>query len=109
MTDVLDQLTIDDFKDQKGKIFELFGPGGRIEITLLDARPSPYPTPTLVRRHPFAILFVAPKQPSLAAQVYNIRHPVRGIIEGVFLTPVVPAAQDMERARDVRFYEAVFN
>lgn len=106
---MLDLLTCEDFAAHKGKTFELFGPGGRVEIRLLDARPSPYAKGSLVARQPFAILFVAPSHPSLGMELYNIKHPVKGLMEGVFITPVAPALQDMERSKDVRFYEAVFN
>jgi hypothetical protein len=105
---VLDQLTCEDFTPHKGQTFELFGPGGRVEIKLLDARPSPHPSATLLRRKPFAILFVAPKEPSLGMELYNIKHPVKGLMEGIFITPVVPAVQDLEKAQELRFYEAVF-
>jgi hypothetical protein len=106
---VLDMLTCEDFAAHKGETFELFGPGGRVEIRLLDARPSPYPSATLLRRKPFAILFVAPREPSLGMELYNIKHPVKGLMEGVFITPVVPAVQDLEKAQDLRFYEAIFS
>ncbi len=106
---MLDQLTCEDFAAHKGETFELFGPGGRVEIKLLDARPSPYAKGSLVARQPFAILFVAPPHPSLGMELYNIKHPVKGLLEGVFITPVAPSAQDMERAKEVRFYEAIFN
>ena len=102
-------MTCEDFTAHKGRTFELFGPGGRVEVKLLDARPSPYPSASPLRRKPFAILFVAPKEPLLGMELYNIRHPVKGLMEGVFITPVAPAAQDMERAQDFRFYEAVFS
>lgn len=105
---MLDQLTYEDFKDQKGKTFVLEGTGGRVEMTLLDARLSPYPAMP-ARRRGFAILFVAPKDPSLANQMYNIRHPEKGLMEGVFITPVVPPVQDLDKLKEVRIYEAVFN
>lgn len=41
--------------------------------------------------------------------MYNIRHPKKGLMEGVFITPVVPPAQDLEKLKEVRIYEAVFN
>lgn len=106
---MLDQLNYDDFKDYRGKAFDLHGSGGRVEITLLDARLSPYLRTSLVRRQPFAILFAAPREPALGSTLYTIAHPGRGLIEGIFLSPVVPPEEDIERTRHLRFYEAVFN
>lgn len=105
---MLDRLTYDDFKDHRGETFTLEGVGGRVEMRLLDVRLSPYPQmPT--RRHAFAILFAAPTEPSLANQMYNIRHPSKGLMEGVFITPVAPPPQFMNQLNEVRIYEAVFN
>lgn len=106
---MLDQLSFDDFKDYRGKTFNLMGPGGTVEITLLDVRKSTHPKSSLVRRHAFAILFVAPATHPLGSQMYNIIHPTRGVMEGMFINPVVPPAQDFEKTKDVRFYEAIFN
>lgn len=105
---MLDRLTYEDFKDHRGKTFVLEGVGGRVEMTLLDARLSPYPQMP-ARRRAFAILFVAPKDPSLANQMYNIRHPGKGLMEGVFITPVPPPPQFLDQMSEVRVYEAVFN
>lgn len=105
---MLDQLTYDDFKDHCGKTFDLHGSGGRVAITLLDARLSPYLRTSLVRRHPFAILFAAPREPALGSALYTIAHPERGLLEGVFLSPVLPPPEDAEKTRHVRFYEAIF-
>ncbi len=106
---MLGQLTYDDFKDLKGRPFDLQGPGGRVEVTLLDVRLSPYSPASRIGRHAFAILFVAPKDPPLGARVYNIVHPRLGLMEGVLINPVVPPAADLDRTREVRFYEVVFN
>ena len=106
---MLAELSFDDFKDHRGDTFVIEGPGGRLDITLVAARLSPYGSPGLLRRHPFAILFTAPPTPDLGAQVYNIRHPAKGLMEGVFINPVVPAAADMEKAKGLRLYEAIFN
>lgn len=106
---MLAELSFDDFKDHRGQTFVVEGPGGRVEATLVAVRLSPYESSGLLRRHPFAILFTAPPTPDLGAQVYNIRHPSKGVMEGVFINPVVPAAIDQPKAQGVRFYEAVFN
>ncbi|WP_026872150.1 DUF6916 family protein [Inquilinus limosus] len=106
---MLAELSFDDFKDHRGKTFVVEGPGGRVEATLMAVRLSPYGSPGLLRRHPFAILFTAPASPDLGSQVYNIRHPSKGLMEGVFINPVVPAAVDAAKAQGLRFYEAVFS
>lgn len=106
---MLAELSYEDFKDHRGETFVVEGPGGRVEVTLMAVRLSPHGSPGLLRRHPFAILFSAPPEPDLGSQVYNIRHPARGVMEGVLISPVVPAVQDMAAARHLRFYEAVFN
>ncbi|MDR6293402.1 MULTISPECIES: DUF6916 family protein [Inquilinus] len=106
---MLAELSFDDFKDHRGGTFVVEGTGGRVEATLVAARLSPYASPGLLRRHPFAILFTAPAASDLGPQVYNIRHPEKGLMEGVFINPVVPAAADIAQAKDIRFYEAVFN
>lgn len=105
---MLDRLTYEDFETEIGKTFVLEGAGGRVEMTLLSARPSPYPSLPGLRRA-FAILFVAPPTPLLDNQMYNIRHPRKGLMEGVFITPVVPAAQDIAALNGKRVYEAVFS
>ena len=105
---MLAELSFDDFKDHTGRTFVVEGPGGRVEATLVAVRLSPYGSPGLLRRHPFAILFTAPPTPDLGAQVYNIRHPSRGLLEGVLISPVVPAAADLPKVQGLRFYEAVF-
>lgn len=105
---MLDQLTYEDFKDDIGKRFVLEGVGGRVEMELISARLSPYPA-LPARRRGFAILFVTAPTPALDNQMYNIRHPRKGLMEGVFITPVFPAAEDMERLNGRRVYEAVFN
>ncbi|MCG6122849.1 MAG: hypothetical protein MEP57_09115 [Microvirga sp.] len=105
---MLDRLTFDDFKDYRGATFALEGAGGNVEMRLLDVRLSPYPQmPT--RRRAFAILFTAPREPSLANRMYNIRHPAKGLMEGVFITPIAPPPQFLDQLNDVRIYEAVFN
>jgi len=106
---MLAELSFDDFKDHTGRTFVVEGPGGRVEATLVAARLSPYGSPGLLRRHPFAILFTAPPVPELGAQVYNIRHPAKGLMEGVLINPVAPAAADALKAQGLRFYEAVFS
>ncbi|MCC5979251.1 MAG: hypothetical protein JJU21_14415 [Salinarimonas sp.] len=105
---MLDKLTYDDFKDYRGKTFMLEGIGGQVEMRLLDVRRSPYSgLPT--QRQPFAILFVAPDKPALAGKMYNIRHPGRGLVEGMFISPVLPPPQFLQETREMRFYEAIFN
>lgn len=104
---MLDQLTYEDFQTAVNETFTLEGLGGSVEMTLISARLSPYPgLPN--RRRAFAILFVAPPSPILDNQMYNIRHPRKGLIEGVFITPVVPSAQDVASLNGKRVYEAVF-
>lgn len=105
---MLDRLTYEDFEKDVGKTFVLEGVGGRVEMQLISARLSPYPAMPNMRR-PFAILFVAPPTPVLDNQMYNIRHPKKGLMEGVFITPVVPAAQDIASLNGKRVYEAVFS
>ncbi|MGJ3262653.1 MAG: DUF6916 family protein [Salinarimonas sp.] len=105
---MLDQLTYEDFKDETGKTFVLEGTGGRVEMELIGARLSPYPG-LPARRRAFAILFITPPTPILDNQMYNIRHPKKGLMEGVFITPVVPAMQDVGKLNGKRVYEAVFN
>jgi len=105
---MLDSLTYEDFENFRGKTFTLEGVGGRVEMQLLDVRRSPH-SGLPSKRHPFAILFAAPTTPELANQMYNIRHPGRGMIEGIFITPVLPPVQFIQQTRDVRFYEAIFN
>lgn len=106
---VLAQLTYEDFKDHRGKTFELQGTGGRVEITLLDVRLSPFPKGVKTMRQAFAILFAAPREPFLGDGMYNIRHPKRGVMEGIHIKPVMPPAADVEKTKHVRFYEAIFN
>ena len=106
---MLAELSFDDFKDHRVQTFVVEGPGGRVQPTLVAVRLSPYGSPGLLRRHPFAILFTAPPVPDLGAQVYNIRHPSKGLMEGVLISPVVPAAVDAPKAQGLKFYEAVFN
>lgn len=105
---MLDKLTYDDFKDYRSKTFTLEGIGGQVEMRLLDVRLSPYPG-LPGQRQPFAILFVAPDKPALDGQMYNIRHPRRGLVEGMFITPVVPPPEFIQQTREMRFYEAIFN
>lgn len=105
---MLDRLTYEDFKNYSGKTFTLEGMGGQVEMQLLDVRRSPYPgLPN--QRHPFAILFTAPAKPELGNRMYNIRHPGRGMIEGIFITPIVPPPEFIQQTREIRFYEAIFN
>lgn len=105
---MLDRLTYEDFENFRGKTFTLEGIGGQVEMQLLDVRRSPY-SGLPSQREPFAILFTAPATPGLANQMYNIRHPGRGLIEGIFITPVLPPPQFIQQTREIRFYEAIFN
>ena len=105
---MLDKLTYDDFKDHRGQTFTLEGTGGQVEMRLLDVRLSPY-SGLPSQRQPFAILFAAPVNPPLEGQMYNIRHPGRGLVEGMFISPVLPPPQFMQETREIRFYEAIFN
>ena len=102
MGDMLDKLTVADFKGRMGETFRAAAPGSTVDLVLAEVTDlagrfegdGP-------RRTPFSLIFRGPVQPFLPQQIYPLDNDVLGRLE-IFLVPLGPDAQGMR-------YEAVFN
>jgi len=96
---LLAALTIDDFTPCVGQVFRLAHEGGALELVLQRA------DSTGIRalqggRAGFSLEFLGPGAPILSQRIYQLEHPVLGILE-IFL---VPLGREPGGVR----YEAVF-
>lgn len=100
----LDRMTAEDFATSVGDAFLLdAGDGGRLELTLTEARRHDPDAPAhdaSGRRAPFTLLFRGPVEPVLDQRIHRLEHRSHGTLE-IF---IVPVARDAEGTS----YEAVF-
>lgn len=90
---VLYALRADVFRDKLGQIFYVEGPNGAIAIRLVKVWEGKEPLFRGSERRPFTLSFLGPPAPPKAGHVQvNLRHHKLGLIEGIFLGPVIGAA-----------------
>ena len=104
---MLERLTIEEFQPHVGERFVLEGAGGRVELMLVQAREAPAALHVDQMRKPFSLLFRGPGDRYLQASMYNLRNDRMGLLEGVFICPVV-APPGGQLGQGV-FFEAVFS
>lgn len=83
-------LRAEHFRDQIGKLFHLETRSGAYPMTLIDVWEGAEPLFSGTERRPFTVRFLGP--PAARGQGHamtNLRHPKLGLIEGVFIGPVV--------------------
>ena len=101
---MLEQLTLETFREQLGKGFRLDPGEGApaLDLVLAEARDLTRADGAHgPRRNPFSLVFLGPTRPILPQRIYPLTNDAMGRIE-IFLVPIGADAQGVR-------YEAVFN
>lgn len=83
-------LRADHFRGHVGEQFYLEGPFGAVRVTLVDVREGAAPLFAGTDRKPFDLTFRGP--PGVYTDQHlqlNLRHPKLGLVEGIFIGPMV--------------------
>ncbi|SMF72562.1 hypothetical protein SAMN06265365_13036 [Tistlia consotensis] len=102
---MLGNLKVEQFKGREGERFALEGAGGKLELLLVEVKHTRRPIHAGATREPFILLFRGPPERPVPQNLYNLRDPRLGLIEGIFMVPVT-----MEQGGALgtgMFYEAI--
>lgn len=102
---MLASLKLEQFQGREGERYRLEGPGGAIELLLVEVQHTKRALHVGATREPFVLLFRGPLERPLPQNLYNLRDPRLGLIEGIFLGPVTAPASP--RFGQGIFYEAI--
>lgn len=94
---MIEDLTVESFEGRVGERFRLAVDEGTFDLTLAECRRL---GGTALRREPFSLVFLGPREPVLPQRIYGLANDELGELE-IFLVPI---AQDADGTR----YEAVF-
>lgn len=87
-------LRADSFSDKIGQLFFIEGPNGALAIQLVEVWEGKEPLFRGTERRPFSLYFMAPPAVHAGGHVrVNLRHPKLGLIEGIYIGPVVGATE----------------
>jgi hypothetical protein len=100
---MIDRLTADDFRPHLQAAFRVDGPGGPVDLVLVDVEAlAPNAVPAAAQRPGFWIHLIGPGGPDYLRQgTFTVHHPVLGPMD-IFLVPLGPHDGGMR-------YEAIFN
>lgn len=105
----LDALRAEHFRDKVGQIFMLEGVNGQLPLKLMDVQVGDMPMSIDSTRLPFGLTFRAEIKVNIRQhELFNLRHPVLGLIEGVFIGPII-APPKPEWGRGGVYWHAGFN
>ncbi len=102
---MLATLRVEQFKGREGELYALEGAGGRLELQLVEVKHAARPLHVGATREAFVLLFRGPPERAVPQNLYNLRDPRLGLIEGIFVGPVAMAPD--QRHGPGTFYEAI--